>query len=128
MHVVETPFSRLTLCDDGVLEAHPIDRSAPRSAALLNETIDALVVVGRGLPRPVLWDPTGTLPLPPDGWMTIVDMLEGTMSALAIVLPDHELPLLGPFPETIASLLIPVQTFNDAAAARVWLRGFVDED
>jgi hypothetical protein len=85
-----------------------------------------LLQVAHGTPRPVLWDPSGTLPLSPAGWREIVDGIETAVSALAIVLPDEEVPLLGPFPEVIASMLIPVRIFADPVEARDWLLGFVD--
>ena len=128
MRVVETPFSRLTLCDDGILEAHPIQRDAPRDAALLSQTMDAVVEVAGGKARPVLWDPAGTLPLRPDGWQTIVDRVADVISALGIVIDEAEAPLLGAFPDSMNALLIPVRVFADEPEARDWLLQFVDQD
>ncbi len=125
MRVEETPFSRLTLCDDGILEAHPIDREAPRTAELLNQTMDALESVAGDRPRPVLWDPTGTVPLQPLGWQVIIDRLSGVIAALGIVLDESERSLMGAFPESMNSLLIPVRIFADEADARSWLLQFV---
>lgn len=126
MRVVETPFSRLSLCDDGILEAHPIQRDAPRDAALLSDTLDAVDALAGGKPRPVLWDPAGTLPLRPDGWQAIVDRVDGIVEALAIVVDLAEEPLLGAFPQIMNSLLIPVRVFDDEATARQWLLQFID--
>lgn len=128
MEVGETAYSRLTLCDDGILEAHPIQRRAPRNAALLTETMGALTAVAGGKSRPVLWDPAGTIPIPPDGWQTIVERVKGVISALAIVIDPDEAPLLGRFPESMNMLLIPVRIFNDATTARRWLLQFVEPD
>ena len=126
MRVVETPFSRLSLCDDGILEAHPIQRDAPRDAALLSDTLDAMETVAGDRPRPVLWDPAGTLPLRPDGWQAIVDRVNGLFEALAIVIDSAEEPLLGAFPQIMDSLLMPVRVFDDETAARQWLLQFAD--
>ena len=126
MRVVETQFSRLTLCDDGILEAHPIQRDAPRNGALLSETLNALEEVSAGEPRPVIWDPAGTLPLQPDGWQVIVSRADDLFAALAIVLDSEETPLLGAFPESMNALLVPVRVFDDVVAARRWLLQFVD--
>ena len=101
MEVGETAYSRLTLCDDGILEAHPIQREALRDAALLTETMGVLEAVAGGKPRPVLWDPAGTIPIPPDGWQAIVERVKGVMSALAIVIDAEQAPLLGKFPESM---------------------------
>ncbi|MDJ0498116.1 MAG: hypothetical protein QNJ89_09815 [Acidimicrobiia bacterium] len=128
MDVAETPFSRLTLCEDGILEAHPIQRDAPRNAALIAETMDALEAVAGGKARPVLWDPAGTLPLQPDGWRMIVDRvgLAGAIAAIGILIDADEAHLLGAFPETMNALLIPVRSFDDEASAREWLLQFVE--
>ena len=123
--VRETPFSRLTLYDDGIVHAHPIQREAPRDAALISETIDALEVVADGVPRPVLWDPAGTLPLRPAGWQLVVERVGGSMAALGIVLDDSEVHLLGSFPESMNSLMIPVRIFDNEESALRWLVQFV---
>lgn len=116
------------MCDDGILEAHPLERDEPRTAALLSQTMEALALVASGGPRPVLWDPAGTVPLPPKGWQAIIDRLQGVMAALGIVLDASEAHLLGAFPDSMNSLLIPCRVFADESDARSWLQQFVDPD
>lgn len=128
MRVEDTPFSRVVLCDDGIIEASPVVLDVPRRSTVLGEALDAIArLVGNGR-RPVLWNPTGTLPLPPDGWQAIVARVERIISALAIVVDVEDEPLLGAFPATIDSLLIPAHVFHDEVEARQWLLQFVDPD
>ena len=70
----------------------------------------------------------GLSPLRPGGWTAILDGLQDTISALAIVVPQEEEQFLGSFPVTIATLLIPVRVFVDPREARTWLLGFVVAD
>ena len=128
MRVEETPFSRVILCDDGIIEAVPQALDIPRNSGVLEEALNAIArLVGNGR-GPVLWNPTGTLPLPPDGWRVIVARLERIVSAMAIVVDVEDEPLLGAFPATIDSVLIPAHVFNDEGEARKWLLQFVDPD
>jgi hypothetical protein len=124
----ETPFSRLTLCDDGIIEAQPLRTEEPRTAELLTQALDAIERVAGGIRRPLLWDATGTLPLAPRGWQAIVDRIERLFTAMAIIVEDVEEPLLGAFPVAIDSLLIPVRVFPTKASGRDWLSQFANRD
>jgi hypothetical protein len=126
VRVEQTSFSRMTLFDDGIVEAQPLATDEPRTAHVLSEAMDAIATVGGGQSRPVLWNPTGTLPLRPDGWQTIVRRAEQTISALAIVIGPEDESLLGAFPQTMDSLLIPVRVFHSETEARAWLLPFVE--
>lgn len=125
MQLVQTAFSRLTLCDDGILEAQPLKTKQPRTGELLNETLDAIAGLTKGESHPVLWKATGTLPLRPGGWQAIVGRVERLVTAIAIVVTSEEEPLLGAFPATMDSLLVPVRVFTSEAEARAWLLQFV---
>lgn len=126
MRTVQTPFTRLTLYDDGVATAQSLRTDVPRSAELLSGSRDALAeLVGDGA-RPLLWDPTGTLPLPPSGWQAIIEGMSGLVCALAIVVDDLDDHELGSFPAAIDSLLVPVRLFTNELDAREWLQKFVD--
>lgn len=115
----------MTLFGDGIVEAQPLATDEPRTARVLSEALDALATVAGGRSRPVLWNPTGTWPLRPDGWQTIVNRAEQTISALAIVISPEDESLLGAFPQAMDSLLIPVRVFHIEAEARAWLIPFV---
>lgn len=90
--------------------------------------MDALALVASGGPRPVLWDPFGTLPLQPMGWLAIVARLQGVMAARGIVVDESEAHLLGAFPDSMNSLLISCRVFSDEPDARSWLQQLVDPD
>ncbi|MCP4307055.1 MAG: hypothetical protein GY926_08700 [bacterium] len=126
MRVEETPYNRITLFDDGIIEATPLMPHIPRRAGLIGGALDTIARLAGSERRPVLWIPTGILPLPPDAWQTIVARVERIVSALAIVVDPEDEPLLGAFPASIDSLLIPARVFNDRADAREWLLQFVD--
>ena len=125
MQVAQTAFSRLTLCDDGILEAQPLKTKEPRTGELLDETLDAIAGLTQGRSSPVLWKATGTLPIRPAGWQAIVSRAERLVTAIAIVVTSEEEPLLGAFPATMDSLLIPVHVFTSEVEARAWLLQFV---
>ena len=126
MRIEDTPHSRIVLCDDGIIEAMPAVLEVRRGSELMTAGLDAISQLAGTQRRPVLWKPSGTLPLRPEGWQVIVARLEQTVSALAMVVDVEEEPLLGAFPTAIDSLLIPAQVFHDAVEAREWLLPFVD--
>jgi hypothetical protein len=126
MLVEEIPFSRIALCDDGVIEAQPLRTEQPRTAEVLTDALDAIERVAGGKRRPLLWNATGTLPLAPRGWQAIVDRIERLFVAMAIVVEDEEESMLGAFPVAIDSLLIPVRVFPTRAAGRDWVAQFAD--
>ena len=126
MRVRETTAVRLVLGDDGIIETTPLDPQ--RTPRILSEIALAIADIGRGGPRPMIWDPTGTLPLPPQGWHVIVNNIEAVVNALAIIVAEEDVHLLGSFPEAMDTFLVPVRVFNTKEEAREWLHQHVDSD
>ena len=124
MRFVETEINQLTLRDDGILVVRSINADLPRTAQHVEEMYVALGRLIEGKRCPVLWDPRPTRSIRPDGWVAIIEGLEGLFTAIAIVIDEQAADLLGGYPEAWNSLLMPVRRFRDEDEALSWLQQF----
>ncbi len=125
MRVAESSIARYTLRDDGILVADDLNPELPRSTAAVDETMDVLLELIEGKPRPVLWR-LGLDRSSPEGWAALIRRAPEVTAALAIVATEESEPVLGSFPVAMDALLFPVRVFASDAEATEWLGGYAD--
>ena len=76
--------------------------------------------------RPALWDVRGMARPRPGAWTVLIERIAELITAVAILMdPDEN--NVGPWPDAIDSLLIPVRVFTTEDEAIDWLTTFVDK-
>ena len=120
MRVAESAIARYTLRNDGIVVADDLNPELPRSGAAVEETMDVLLQLIEGKPRPVLWR-LGLDRSSPEGWAALIRRASEVTTVLAIVATDETRSVLGSFPATMDALLFPVRVFDNDAEAIDWL-------
>jgi hypothetical protein len=124
MKTIETGFGRLTLDDDGIMTARPVEVETPRTAEMVAEIMTGMSELAGSTPRPILYFP-GNTSLQPRGWQMLIDRIEASAVAIAIVAADAARRRLGAFPAMVDSLMLPVRIFTEESDGRDWLATFV---
>ena len=123
MRVAESLIARYTLRDDGILVADDLNPELPRTTAAVDETMDVLLELIEGKPRPVLWR-LGLDRSYPEGWAALIRRAPEATAALAIVVTEETRSVLGSFPATMDALLFPVRVFDNDTEAFEWLGNY----
>ena len=125
MQTVTTQLNELTLRDDGILIVRSINPTVSRTAEPVDEMYAALERLLDGKRLRMLWDPRAIRSIRPDGWVAIIDRLDRLFAAIAVVVDDQTAELLGGYPGSWNSLLMPVRQFGNEADALAWLQNLV---
>jgi len=90
------------------------------------ESVSELFGVMRGLfdgvPGPVLFDARKSPGTDADGWQAAITNLESTASKVAMLIDPEPSSEVGPYPDVIDRLLIPLKVFTDETEALAFLR------
>lgn len=125
----ETPTTKLTLRDDGVLAARGVNSEIPRTAETVHVVMDALSEIAGDVRRPVLWDIRGSTIGRPESMQVFVGRAAESMSAIALLIDAEASPELSSrieaFSPVVDVLLMPVRVFSEESEASAWLQSFV---
>lgn len=126
MKTAESAIAHYTLRDDGIVVARDLNAEVRRTTAAVDQTMNVLMRLIDGKPRPVLWL-LGLEKSSAEGWMALIRRAPEVTKALAIVVNERTQPVLGAFPESMDALLFPVQVFEAESAALEWLGTFAGD-
>ena len=106
--------------DDGIIIARA--NGVPGTPETVSEAFGVFRDLTGGVPAPMLFDARDWPPDGPTVWSTAVANIESAVSAIAMLVDPDSSVEVGPFPEAIARLLIPMRVFTDEAEALAFLR------